>query len=127
MPRSVALRPQLCQHPCTSCQVQRLVSRIWHDVILSPPTTGNLRTTTGNLQIGTRARWTASKTAQTQGGPAPCDYQLSVPFKATQPGLHVVIEEEFVGMRAQAQGVMLLAFVGDPHFQKVRREHVPFQ
>ena len=41
--------------------------------------------------------------------------------------LHVVIEEEFVGVRAQAQGVMFLAFGGDPHFEEVAGEHVAFE
>jgi len=41
--------------------------------------------------------------------------------------LHVVIKEEFVGMRAQAQGIMLLAFGGDPHIQEVLGKDISFE
>src|ERR1043166_7183672 len=41
--------------------------------------------------------------------------------------LHIIIEKELVGMGAQAQGVVFLPLVFDPHFQKVAREDVAFQ
>jgi hypothetical protein len=41
--------------------------------------------------------------------------------------LHVVVEEEFVRMRAEAQRVMFFALVADPHFEEVRGEHISLQ
>src|ERR1017187_4757735 len=44
-----------------------------------------------------------------------------------RPLLHVVVEEKLVRMRAQAQGVMLLALGRDPHVQEVQREDVALE
>src|SRR6516165_1190079 len=38
--------------------------------------------------------------------------------------LHIVVEEEFIRMWPQAQGIVLLALGRNPHVQKVLREHV---
>src|ERR1039458_8542159 len=43
------------------------------------------------------------------------------------PLLHVVVEEKLIRMRAQAQGIVLLALGGDPHVQEVQREHVALE
>ena len=41
--------------------------------------------------------------------------------------LHVVVEEELVRMRSQAQRIMLFALVADPHFEEVLREDIALE
>ena len=41
--------------------------------------------------------------------------------------LDIIIQVEFIGMRAQAQGVGFFALVANPHLQEVGREHVALQ
>src|SRR6185436_7447315 len=43
------------------------------------------------------------------------------------PAIHVVIQKELVGMRAQAQRVVFLALVFDPHLQEVARKDVALE
>lgn len=53
-----------------------------------------------------------------------CCPRLSISNKCL---LDVVVEEEFVRVRTQAQGVMFLALVADPHFQEVGGEDIALQ
>jgi hypothetical protein len=63
----------------------------------------------------------------------PFNIRLSMRFSIGQnphlnlEKLDIVVEVEFVGMRAQAQGVGLFALVTDPHLEEVGGEHVAFQ
>src|SRR5262245_24045046 len=41
--------------------------------------------------------------------------------------LHVVVEEKLIRMRPQAQSIMFLALVRNPHLQEIPREHVAFE
>src|ERR1017187_6959565 len=53
--------------------------------------------------------------------------ELAFPPFFRSPTSGVVIEEEFVGMRAQPEGIVFLALVANPHFKEVTGEDVAFE
>src|SRR5437868_13913864 len=50
-----------------------------------------------------------------------------IPFHPRAPLLHVIVEEKLIWMGTQAQSIMLFAFVGNPHIQKVLGKDIPFE